>query len=159
MPYCEQHTAGRRKYGLVAGDITVLISRLQSSLSKQFSARFGTPGKSVKGSFRLDVQINVPAAHPVSIIHKVANKFGCANFPLVRYVATSANYEVNGKARSLGLKSTKKAGLGPGETCRLGAALELQKALVRQTLSPLTTRSCTHSHTPTAFTRRFESFC
>jgi hypothetical protein len=106
MPYCEQHTAGRRKYGLVAGGITVLISHLQ------FSVGFGTSGKSVKGSFHLAVQINVLATHPVSIIHKVANKFGCAHFPLVRHVATPANYEVDGKVTSLG---AKKGQARPGE--------------------------------------------
>jgi hypothetical protein len=111
MPYCEQHTAGRRQYGLVAGGITILISHLRSSLSEQLSVGCGTSGKSVKGNFGLALQINVLATHPVSIIHKVANKLGCAHFPLVRHVAISANYEVDGKVTMLGLKRIR---LGPG---------------------------------------------
>lgn len=137
MPYCERHAAGRRKHSLVASGMIVLISRLQSSLSEQFSVGFGmsfvlTQGRSVRGSFRLAAQINVPAMHPVSIIHKTTNKFGYAHFPMVRHVATSG---------SLGAKSTKESQapwvgnwMCPSRADRRRS--RITKALVRQTLLP-----------------------
>ena len=137
----------------VASRIIVLTSRLQSSLSEQFSVGFGmsfvlAQSRSVRGSFRLAVQINVPATHPVSIIHKTTNKFGCARFPLVRHVATSS---------SLGAKSTKKrpGPMGRGEcnwTCPSRAdrrRSRITKALVRQTLLPAhytLLHSLSHTH-------------
>ena len=159
--YYEQHVVGRKK-------VQPLTSHLLPSLSDQFSVGCGTSfvlaqNKSVKGSFRLAVQINVPATHPVSLIHKAANKFGCAYFPLVRHVATSKNREVDEKASSLGTKKHQEGRAGP-KRMQLGMSSRrcsrITKALVHQTPFP---RSL-HAHTltlthPTTFTRRLENSC